>query len=356
VRLSESGSGLNGPRVTVDAPAKLNLFLAIRGQRDDGYHELVSVLQSVSLFDRLQLSTAGGPVQRCHPAARGAPDFELVCDPADELPASDENLTMQAARVLAAHLSFPEPHERRRTPAGAGDQPGDEHGDTPFGEEHLRDERPGDERPRTVVQLAKRIPVGAGMAGGSADAAAALVALNELWGGELSRAQLQLVAAEVGSDVPFCLQGGTGLATGRGETLVQVLCRGVFSWVVCEAAEPLSTGAVYRAWDRSCRASAVEADAVVHALRGQDPEALGAALHNELEPAAFALRPQLADDKVALEHAGALGAVLSGSGPTLLALAADEAGAEAIAERVRDRFRRVTVTSSPAGGPALRSE
>jgi 4-diphosphocytidyl-2-C-methyl-D-erythritol kinase len=207
---------------------------------------------------------------------------------------------------------------------------------------------------RTVIDLRKQIPVAGGMAGGSADAAGALVALNELWGGELDRDALREVAAELGSDVPFCVVGGTALATGRGTAFAQVLCRGTFHWVVGTSEEPLSTAAVYRAWDEHCQPSEVEPDAVLAALRGEDAEALGAALHNDLQEAAFALRPALREDREAFLDAGALGAVLSGSGPTMLALAASQEHASELAAAVGDRFTRTVVASSPAGGPELR--
>ena len=153
--------------------------------------------------------------------------------------------------------------------------------------------------------------------------------------------------------MPFCVVGGTALATGRGTGFAQVLCRGSFHWVVGIADGELSTAAVYQAWDEGCSASEVEPDAVLAALRTQDAEALGAALHNDLEPAALALRPELARSKQALLDAGALGAVLSGSGPTVVAVCQDAAHAAAIAGAVEREFARVEVVRSPAGGPTI---
>jgi len=207
---------------------------------------------------------------------------------------------------------------------------------------------------RTVLKLTKGIPVAGGMAGGSADAAAALVGLNRLWGTSLQRDALRTLAAELGSDVPFCVVGGTALATGRGTQLAQVLCRGTFSWVVCTSAEPLATAEVYRAWDRTCEPNEMEPDAVLAALRQQDPAALGAALHNDLQAAAFSLRPELGEAHTALLDAGALGAVLSGSGPTLLALCESDAAAARVAEAVQPRFAGTFAAHSPVGGPELR--
>jgi 4-diphosphocytidyl-2-C-methyl-D-erythritol kinase len=318
----------DGPSVSVRVPAKLNLFLAVRGRRSDGYHELVTVLQTVSLFDGLRLGVVGPPGRGHHPAGRRRMRVEVRHDRVAGLPEPGKNSAARAA-VALGRLTGIEADPTARDGGG---------------------------EPRTVVDLRKGIPVAGGMAGGSADAAGALVGLNELWGCELTRDELRELAATLGSDVPFCLVGGTALATGRGTALAQVLCRGTFHWVVCPSSEPLLTTDVYRSWDRHCRPSEMEPDAVLQALRSQDPVALGAALHNDLEPAAFALRPELEVDKKALFDAGALGAVLSGSGPTLLGLAADAASARRIAAEVADRFRDVATAHSPAGGPDVRDE
>lgn len=324
------------PCVSVRAPAKLNLFLSVRGRRPDGFHELVTVLQSVSLFDRIRAGLIGPPGQGHHPAARRRMRVALWHDGGPGVPNGMDNLAVKAARALGhaagvIDLAFVDARALRLA------DPEVESATSPY----------------TVLDLRKEIPVAAGLAGGSADAAAALVALNELWNCDLSRDDLREVGAELGSDVPFCLLGGTALATGRGTALAQVLYRGTFHWVVCSDSEPLSTAEVYKSWDRNCTVNEVQPDAVVQALRSSDAEALGAALHNDLEPAAQALRPDLVDAKQTLLDAGALGAVLSGSGPTMLALAASAQDATAICERVRGEFARVQVASSPAGGPEL---
>lgn len=326
------------PCVRVRVPAKVNLFLAVRGRRDDGFHELVTVFQSVSLYDRLRVGFAGPPGQGHHPAARRRMRVRLSHDAGDAIPDGADNLAIKAARVLgevANVIDHAIVDERAATLA------------TP--------ENEAPSAPATVIELSKGIPVAGGMAGGSADAAATLLALNELWACGLSREDLRDVAARLGSDVPFCVVGGTALATGRGTRIAQVLCRGTYHWVVCQAEQPLSTAEVYRAWDRHCAPSEVEPDAVLQALRSSDAEALGAALTNDLEPAAFALRPELRDHKQALRDAGALGVVLSGSGPTLLALAEDEAEAKRIAGEVAGLFRQVSVARSPVGGPEVAS-
>lgn len=318
----------DGPSVSVRVPAKLNLFLAVRGRMADGYHELVTVLQTVSVFDELRAEMVGPPGRGHHPAGRRRMRVEIRHERIEGLPDPGENLAASAAVALGRLTGM------EADPAATDDSP----------------------EPRTVVNLRKNIPVAGGMAGGSADAAAALVGLNELWGCELTRDELRDVGEALGSDVPFCVVGGTALATGRGTALARVLCRGTFHWVICQADQPLSTADVYRSWDRRCGPSQVEPDAVLQALRGDDPVALGAALHNDLEAAAFALRPELEEDKKALVDAGALGAVLSGSGPTLLGLAADAKSAQRIGADVADRFARVVTAHSPAGGPEFWDE
>lgn len=301
-------------------PAKINPFLAVRGVRDDGYHELVTVFQTVALHDVLELSLTGDPGRWQHPTSDGHVAIDLAHDAGPSVPTDAGNLVVRAAQLLAAAAGL-----------------------------HL-DQRA---RVRTTAELTKRIPVAGGMAGGSADAAAALLGLNELWETELPRPRLADLAATLGADVPFCLVGGTALATGTGTGFARVLCRGTYDWIVCTATDELSTPAVYAAWDDHCTPSEVEPDAVLAAITAGDAEALGAALHNDLQSAAEVLLPRLRADRSALLDAGALGAVVSGSGPTLLALAGDPDDAQRIAARVAGRFDRVLVTTAPAGGPVL---
>jgi 4-diphosphocytidyl-2-C-methyl-D-erythritol kinase len=313
--------GPDGVTLRVRVPAKLNLFLSVRGIRDDGYHELVTVFQSVSLHDELRCALVGLPGRRHHPAGRRRMRLELWADPA--VPQGDDNLALRAALRLGA-LSGVQP-----TPGADRDAV------------------------RTIIDLDKRIPMTAGLAGGSADAAGALVALNRLWGCGLSVDQLRAVGAELGSDVPFCVTGGTALGVGRGTDITPVMSGGPFHWVICPDPEPLSTPEVYRAWDRHCAPGASAPDATLLALRSGDVGRLAAALHNELQPAAFAVRPGLADRQRRLLDAGALAAVVAGSGPTLVGLAADAAAAHALADAVEPWCPQRIVATSPAGGPEL---
>lgn len=312
--------------VRVRIPAKVNLFLAVRGIRDDGYHELTTVLQTVGVHDQVTARLTGTPWAMQHPAARKLMRLSLRHDAGAAVGADDDNLVLRAARALLAELcdpTEPSPDELERAP-------------------------------RTELELHKGIPIAAGMAGGSADAAATLLALDRLWGAGLGPEGLRPIAAGLGADVPFCLAGGTALATGTGTDTARVLARGDFHWVVGADDDGLSTPAVYAAFDDlDLEPSVIEPDIVLQALRSGDVELLAGALHNDLETAAIALRPALADRLEDMYAAGALRAIVSGSGPTVVALAADEDAARRIAETVGDRFSRVCVVRSPAGGPRL---
>jgi 4-diphosphocytidyl-2-C-methyl-D-erythritol kinase len=310
-------------RVRVRVPSKINLFLTVRGLRDDGYHELVTVLQTVSLYDTVTARLDGPTAQ--HPASRRSMRLRFTQGAIAGVPDDEDNLAVRAARVVMAE-------------AGLGEAVVDGTAD-------------GRNGPTTRLHLDKHIPVAAGMAGGSADAAAALVALDELWGTGLGRPRLRELAAQIGADVPFCVSGGTALATGTGTATAQVLTRGSYHWVVGITDSPLSTPEVYRAYDEVVRPSETEPDAVLQALRTGDAEALGAALHNDLELAAIHLRPDLAGKRQAMLAAGALGALVSGSGPTIVGLAGSAQEAVRLRDAVRDRFDRVEIALSPAGGP-----
>jgi 4-diphosphocytidyl-2-C-methyl-D-erythritol kinase len=323
-----------GARLRIRIPAKINLHIGVGPRRDDGYHELVTVMQTVSLHDTLLLRGDGNG-QAAHPSARRLMSLALTLDDAsgahgaDVLPVDERNLVVQAARALMDEIGIG--MGRPLTSSADG----------------------GLDAPFTHLHLTKRIPIAAGMGGGSADAAAALVGLNVLWDIGLDQERLRELAAGLGSDVPFCVVGGTVLATGTGTAIARVLTRGSYHWVIGMDDVPLSTPAVYAAFDELSTPRASEPDLVLQALRTGDVDMLAASLHNDLEPAAIALRPELASRRDAMLEAGALAAIVSGSGPTLLALASDTLHAHALAESLRDTFPRVEVASSPSGGPEI---
>lgn len=265
--------------VTVRVPAKLNLQLAVGPPRGDGYHHLVTVFHAVSLFDEVTVVSAGQD------------GIAVTGEGADRVPADGDNLALRAVAALRAAM----------TGAAAG-------------------------RAGVHVTIAKRIPVAAGLAGGSADAAAALVACNELWRAGLSQAQLVEVAARVGSDVAFALLGGTAVGRGRGERLSPALAPATpYHWVLAFADGHLSTPEVYATLDRLRAAEAAEPDldaALMSALRSGDARLLGRALSNDLQQAAVTLFPALRKTLAAGLELGALGALVAGSGPTCVFLAA----------------------------------
>lgn len=263
--------------VTVRAPAKVNLSLSVGPLRPDGFHDVATAYHAISLYDQL-VATEADELSISVTTVEGvAPE---------EVPGDRSNLALAAVLALA---------QRARV------------------------------EPRARLHLTKAIPVAGGLAGGSADAAAALVACDALWQTGLPRRQLLRIAARLGSDVPFCLVGGTALGTGRGEVLTPVLPRGRFEWVVAVSDAGLATPAVYAECDRLRAGTAVPAPevpaALLSALGSGDADALGAALHNDLAPAALALRPELAQTLAAGAQAGALGGVVSGSGPSVVFLA-----------------------------------
>ena len=266
--------------VTVRAPAKVNLHLGVGQLRSDGFHSLVSVFQAVSLYDEVTVEDADD----LGVAVRGE-DY-------DGVPTDSSNLAMRAAIALARHVG--------RAPA-------------------------------VRITIHKGIPVAGGMAGGSADAAATLVACDALWQTGLDPRVLHDIAAQLGSDVPFCLLGGTALGGGRGEQLTQVLVRGTYHWVFALADTGLSTPLVYGELDRMRSEGPWPESSspreLMAALGAGDPRRLGTLLHNDLQRAALRLRPTLRRTLEAGRDAHALGAIVCGSGPTCAFLTQGESEA-----------------------------
>jgi len=263
-----------GREVRVRAPGKVNLSLRVGPRRPDGYHPVATVFQAVSVYEDV--------------VASASEDLRLtVSGPQAHLVPTDAgNLALRAARALAA-----------RTGVDEG----------------------------VHLHLHKGVPVAGGMAGGSADAAAALLACDAFWGTALSREELHEIAAELGSDVPFLLMGQTAVGSGRGDLLTAALSRGEYHWAFGVRDEGLATARVYEEYDAlSAGRDALDTDgdvALLQALRAGDAPALGALLHNDLQDAAVELAPGLVEALAVAEDAGALGVVVSGSGPTVAALA-----------------------------------
>ncbi|MDX3096785.1 4-(cytidine 5'-diphospho)-2-C-methyl-D-erythritol kinase [Streptomyces sp. ME19-03-3] len=294
--------------VTVRVPAKVNVQLAVGGPRPDGFHDLANVFLAVGLYDEVTVT----PAEELRITVAG-PD-------AGQVPVDASNLAARAAVALAARHGL---------------------------------------EPRVHIHIVKDIPVAGGMAGGSADAAGALVACDVLWGTGASREELLAICAELGSDVPFSLVGGAALGRGRGELLEPLETGGTFHWVFAVADGGLSTPEVYRECDRLRGDAAVpepEASAaLLDALRTGDAGALAGVLTNDLQPAALSLRPSLAATLAAGTEAGALAALVSGSGPTTAFLAKDAESAHAVAGAlaVSGTCRAVRVTTGPARGATL---
>lgn len=292
--------------ITVRAPAKINLHLGVGAPRQDGFHPLTTVYQAVGIYDDL--------------TARDAADWVVDVSVPEwidrsHVPLAGDNIVDRAAALLAAH-----------------------HGLAITGEVHI----------------AKEIPVAGGMAGGSADAAAALVALDRLWGAQTSDEDLLALAAQLGSDVPFALIGGTALGTGRGEIVEPVADHGSWWWVLVPSTSGgLSTPEIYRHFDRlspDAPETPPMPEPLLAALAAGDPHALAAALHNDLQPAALEQRPDLATLIDAGEAAGALRGVVTGSGPTCVFLCESADTARATAAELRSSYDIVLVSHGAVAG------
>ena len=266
--------------VVVRVPAKINLQLAVGPLGADGFHEVTTVFQAISLFDDVTLKFA--------PESSGI-SLTLSGATSSGVPVDDENLAMRAAKLMAEKYDL---------------------------------------STDLAIHLKKEIPVAGGMAGGSADAAGVIVAMDALFDIGLSRDEMETIAAQLGSDVPFGISGGIAIGRGRGDQLTPALSRGNYHWVLALSGQGLSTPAVYQECDRLREgldiASPQVSDSMMQALRAGDPVALGAALSNDLQAAACSLRPALRLVLDVGRDYGALGSIVSGSGPTVAFLVEDE--------------------------------
>ena len=266
--------------VIVRVPAKINLQLAVGPLGSDGFHEVTTVFQAISLFDdvSIKFAEAGSGIGLTLSGATSA-----------GVPADDENLAVRAAKLMAEKFDLTSD---------------------------------------LAIHLKKEIPVAGGMAGGSADAAGVIVAMDALFELGLSRDEMELIAAQLGSDVPFGISGGIAIGRGRGDQLTPALSRGNYFWVLALAGQGLSTPAVYQECDRLREGLDVSSpqvsDSMMQALRAGDATALGQALSNDLQAAACSLRPALRLVLDVGRDYGALGGIVSGSGPTVAFLVEDE--------------------------------
>ena len=264
----------------VRVPAKINLQLAVGPLGADGFHEVTTVFQAISLFDDVTLK---------HGQEDSGISITLSGATSNGVPATDENLAVRAAKLMAEKYDL---------------------------------------STDLAIHLKKEIPVAGGMAGGSADAAGVIVAMDALFEIGLSRDEMEGIAAQLGSDVPFGISGGISIGRGRGDQLTPALSRGNYHWVLALSSQGLSTPAVYQECDRLREgldiASPQVSDSMMQALRAGDPVALGAALSNDLQAAACSLRPALRLVLDVGRDYGALGSIVSGSGPTVAFLVEDE--------------------------------
>ena len=266
--------------VTVRVPAKVNLQLSVGPRESDGYHQLVTVFQAISIFDdvTVEIGEQGTGI-----------NLTVSGDQIHGVPTDSTNLVVKAIDLIADKFEL----------------------DIDVN-----------------VDVKKSIPVAGGMAGGSADAAAAIVAIDELYSLEMTREEMHSIAAQLGSDVPFLLSGGTAIGQGRGDQLTAALSRGTYHWVLALSSVGLSTPAVYGECDRLRQGLDISdpqiSDALMQALLSADPSNVGKLLINDLQPAACSLRPALRLILDVGQEYGALGAIVSGSGPTVAFLVSDE--------------------------------
>lgn len=266
--------------VTVRVPSKVNLQLSVGPREADGYHQLVTVFQAISIFDDVTIKIAD----------QGAGiNLSVSGDQIHGVPTDSSNLVVKAAELMMKKFEI---------------------------------------EIDATIDIKKSIPVAGGMAGGSADAAAAIVAINELYDLEMTREEMHEIASQLGSDVPFLLSGGTAIGQGRGDQLTAALSRGTYHWVLALSSVGLSTPAVYSECDRLRQGLDISepqiSDALMQSLLSADPKAVGNLLVNDLQQAACSLRPALRLILDVGQEYGALGAIVSGSGPTVAFLVSDE--------------------------------
>lgn len=289
---------------TVRMPAKINLSLGVGPRRNDGYHELATIFQAVDLYDKISVVKSDEI------------ELKMIGHEASELPVDGKNLAVKAAKLL---------RHRYGTPAlGA------------------------------KIEITKKIPIAGGMAGGSGNAAAVLLACNMIWRLGLSKKQLAELALEVGSDVPFLLSGGTAVGYGRGEKLTELPNSGKLNWVLATSRRGMSTPRVFEMFDAMKSSGDITPpDALVEALANNDRLAIAELLRNDLQPAVLSMRPDLRQVLAAGERAGALASIVSGSGPTCVFFVENRAMARRVASSISSCMG--VASALPVSGPAIPS-
>jgi 4-diphosphocytidyl-2-C-methyl-D-erythritol kinase len=266
--------------VIARVPAKVNLQLAVGPLGNDGFHEVTTVFQAISLFDDVTVETA---------AENNGISIQITGQTSTGVPSDSSNLAVKAATLMIKNYDLPSDIN---------------------------------------IKLKKEIPVAGGMAGGSADAAGVIVGLDSLFELGLSRDEMEMVGSKIGADVPFSICGGVAIGTGRGDQITPALFKGSYNWVLALSGQGLATPSVYAECDRLREglsiSTPVVSEQLMQALRAGDAKALGKSLSNDLQPAACSLRPalRLVLD-VGLDY-GALGGIVSGSGPTVAFLVKDD--------------------------------
>jgi 4-diphosphocytidyl-2-C-methyl-D-erythritol kinase len=284
-------------RIRLLARAKINYSVEVKGLRPDGYHELSSVFQSITLADELTLERAGS-------------GFEFTVEPeAADIGPSEENTVHRAWRVLGEHTGTPLP---------------------------------------VRAHLQKNVPAGGGLGGGSSDGAATLVGLNAIFDLGLGTRTLQALAKEVGADVPFCVDGGTALATGIGEKLETLPGPPSHHLVIAKPPFEANTADVYRAFDASPGRATLATQPVIEALRTGDLAALASALGNDLASVTEGMCPGVTELRETLLRAGALGACMTGSGSAVFGIFGDAGEARRTAAGLQAPF--VCVCEPADGG------
>jgi 4-diphosphocytidyl-2-C-methyl-D-erythritol kinase len=266
--------------VVTRVPGKVNLQLSVGPLGSDGFHEVTTVFQAISLFDDVSVSEG-------KPGA--GVSISISGQTASGVPVDASNLAVRAANLMIKEFEI---------------------------------------SPDLEIKLKKEIPVAGGMAGGSADAAGVIVGLDSLFNLGLSRVEMEKIGSQIGSDVPFSISGGVANGTGRGDQITPALAKGSYTWVLALSSQGLSTPAVYQECDRLREGLSIAtpqvSEALMQALRAGDANALGKSLLNDLQAAACSLRPALRLVLDVGNDYGALGGIVSGSGPTVAFLVADE--------------------------------